>query len=88
MMEFNLDKNIIDIKKNGSQETLKFELHAFGGTPAVLRESKAFKIDSDSMSEVMHLTKYFGPYNITKTVEDKFVFSKEGQSAVISKYKW
>ena len=88
MMEFNLDKNIIDVKKNGSQETLKFELHAFGGTPAVLRESKAFKIDSESMSEVIHLTKYFGPYNITKTVEDKFVFSKEGQSAVISKYKW
>ena len=88
MMEFKLDNNIFEIKKNGSRDTLQFELHAFGGTPAVLKESKAFKIDSDSMSEVMHLTKYFGPYHITKTVENKFVFSKDGQSAVISKYKW
>ena len=88
MMEFKLDNNIISVKKTGSQDTLKFELHAYGNTQSVLKEVKAFKIDSDSMSEVIHLTKFFGPYNITKTNEDRFVFSKGGHSAVVSKYKW
>jgi len=88
MMEFKLDNNIISVKKTGSQDTLKFELHAYGNTPAILKEVRAFKIDADAMSEVIHLTKFFGPYNITKTNEDRFVFSKGGHSALVSKYKW
>lgn len=87
LMEFKLDNNIISVKKQGG-EKLKFELHAFGDTKMVMKEIKAFKIDESAMSECMFLTKYFGPYNITKTYEDRFVFSKNGESALLSKYKW
>lgn len=87
MMEFKLDKNLIEIKKQNADK-LKFELHAFGNTTMVMKESKAFKIDEESMSECMWLTKYFGPYNITKTVENKFIFSKGQESAVLSKHGW
>jgi hypothetical protein len=88
MMEFKLDNNIVSIKKQGSNETLKFELHAFGPTNMVMNETKAFKIDMDSMAECTFLTKYFGPYNITKTNEDQFIFSKGGESALMSKNGW
>ena len=88
MMEFKLDNNIVSIKKQGSHETLKFELHAFGPTNMVMNETKAFKIDMDSMAECTFLTKYFGPYNITKTNEDQFIFSKGGESALMSKNGW
>ena len=88
MMEFKLDNNIVSIKKQGSNETLKFELHAFGPTNMVMNETKAFKIDMDSMAECTFLTKYFGPYNITKTNEDQFIFSKGGESALMSKSGW
>ena len=88
LLEFKLDKNIIAVKKRGAQEELKFELHAYGNTNDVLKETRAFKIDTESMSECLFLTKYFGPYNITKTYEDKFIFSKGGESALVSKYKW
>ena len=87
MMEFKLDNNIIEIKKQG-KDKLKFELHAFGETKLVMNETKAFKIDESAMSECMWLTKYFGPYNITKTYEDKFIFSKGGESALVSKHQW
>ena len=87
MMEFKLDNNIIEIKKQGADK-LKFELHAFGETKLVMNETKAFKIDESAMSECMWLTKYFGPYNITKTYEDKFIFSKGGESALVSKHQW
>lgn len=87
MMEFKLDNNIIEVTKQG-YDKLKFQLHAFGETKMVMNETKAFKIDESAMSECMWLTKYFGPYNITKTYEDKFIFSKGGESALISKYKW
>ena len=88
MMEFKLDNNIITIKKQNDQSQLQFELHAYGDTSSVIKEVKAFKIDQDSMSEVMHLTKYFGPYNITKTNENRFIFSKGGHTCLVSKYKW
>jgi hypothetical protein len=88
LLEFKLDKNIIAVKKRGTQEELKFELHAYGNTNNILKETRAFKIDANSMSECLFLTKYFGPYNITKTYEDKFIFSKGGESALVSKYKW
>ena len=88
LLEFKLDKNIISIKKNGTHEELRFELHSYGNTNDILKETRAFKIDSDSMAECLFLTKYFGPYNITKTFEDKFIFSKGGESALVSKYKW
>ena len=88
MLEFKLDNNIISVTKPGNRDQLKFELHAYGPSENVLKESKAFKIDTGSMAECLHLTKYFGPYNITKTYEDKFIFSKAGQSALVSKYKW
>jgi len=88
MMEFKLDNNIISVKKEGSQDFLKFELHAFGPTQPLLQESKAFAIDMDSMAECTFLTKYFGPYHITKTTEGKFIFSKNNESVVMSKYKW
>jgi len=53
-----------------------------------LGEVKAFKIDADSMSECMYFTKYFGPYQISKTTEDKFIFSKGGESVLVSKNGW
>jgi len=88
MMEFKLDNNIVAIKKQGSHETLKFELHAFGTTSMIMNEIKAFKLDQTAMSECMYLTKYFGPYQITKTTEDRFIFSKGGESALLSKSGW
>jgi hypothetical protein len=84
MMEFKLDNNLFTVKKQNA-DTLKFELHAYGNTNMIMNEVKAFKIDESAMSECMWLTKYFGPYNITKTYEDKFVFSKNGQSALVSR---
>ena len=88
MMEFKLDNNIMSIKKQGSHEELRFELHAFGSTNLIMNEVKAFKLDESAMSECMYLTKYFGPYQITKTTEDRFIFSKDGQSALMSKAGW
>jgi hypothetical protein len=88
MMEFKLDNNIVSIKKQGSHETLRFELHAFGSTNLIMNEVKAFKLDESAMSECMYLTKYFGPYQITKTTEDRFIFSKGGESALMSKAGW
>jgi len=87
MMEFRLDNNIITCKKQNA-EALKFELHAFGPTKLVMNEVKAFKLDESSMAECMFMTKYFGPYQITKTTEDRFVFSKNGESALLSKRGW
>lgn len=84
MMEFKLDNNLFTVKKQNA-DTLKFELHAYGNTNMIMNEVKAFKIDESAMSECMWLTKYFGPYNITKTNEDRFVFSKNGQSALVSR---
>ena len=74
MMEFKLDNNIVQIKKRGADVPLKFELHAFGSTGIIMNEIKAFKLDESAMSECMYLTKYFGPYQITKTTEDRFIF--------------
>ena len=87
MMEFKLDNNMLQIKKQNA-DTLKFELHAFGSTNMIMNEIKAFKLDESAMSECMYLTKYFGPYQITKTTEDRFIFSKDGQSALMSKAGW
>ena len=88
MMQFKLDNNIVSIKKQGADVPLKFELHAFGSTNMIMNEIKAFKLDESAMSECMYLTKYFGPYQITKTTEDRFVFSKNGESALLSKSGW
>lgn len=87
MMEFKLDNNVITMKKQNA-DTLKFELHAFGETKMLMNEVKAFQLDAESMSECMWLTKYFGPYQITKTTEDRFIFSKGGESALLSKNGW
>lgn len=87
MMEFKLDNNVVTIKKQNADK-LKFELHAFGTTNMIMNEIKAFKLDESAMSECMFLTKYFGPYQITKTTEDRFIFSKDGQSALMSKSGW
>ena len=87
MMEFKLDNNMVQIKKQNA-DTLKFELHAFGSTNMIMNEIRAFKLDESAMSECMYLTKYFGPYQITKTTEDRFIFSKDGQSALMSKAGW
>ena len=87
MMEFKLDNNIVTIKKQNADK-LKFELHAFGDTKLIMNEIKAFKLDESAMSECMYLTKYFGPYQITKTTEDRFIFSKGGESALMSKAGW
>ena len=67
---------------------LKFELHKFGPTNEIMKEAKAFAIDMASVAECTHLTKYFGPYNITKTTENKFIFSKGNESALLSKSGW
>ena len=87
MMEFKLDNNIIKIKKQNA-DSLRFELHAFGTTSMIMNEVKAFKLDESAMSECLFLTKYFGPYQITKTTENRFVFSKDGESALLSKSGW
>ena len=87
MMEFKLDNNIITCKKQNA-EALKFELHAFGDTNLIMKEVKAFKLDESAMAECMFMTKYFGPYQITKTTEDRFVFSKDGESALMKKSGW
>jgi hypothetical protein len=87
MMEFKLDNNIVTIKKQNADK-LKFELHAFGSTNMIMNEVKAFKLDESAMSECLFLTKYFGPYQITKTTEDRFIFSKGGESALMSKSGW
>ena len=87
MMEFKLDNNIISCKKQNAEE-LRFELHAFGSTNMIMNEIKAFKLDESAMSECMFMTKYFGPYQITKTTEDRFIFSKNGESALLSKSGW
>ena len=84
MMEFKLDNNIVTIKKQGA-DTLKFELHAFGDTNMIINEVKAFRLDETAMSECLWMTKYFGPYQITKTTEDRFIFSKGGESVLISR---
>ena len=84
MMEFKLDNNVMSVKKQGA-DTLKFELHAFGNTNMIMNEVKAFRLDETAMSECMWLTKYFGPYQITKTTEDRFIFSKGGESALLSR---
>ena len=88
MMEVKLDNNVLDVKKHGTDVSIKFELHAYGDTNRIMNEVKAFKIDADSMSECMYFTKYFGPYQIAKTTEDRFIFSKEGQSCIVSKNGW
>jgi len=87
MMEFKLDNNMVEIKKRNA-DTLRFELHAFGNTNLIMNEIKAFRIDESAMAECMFLTKYFGPYQITKTTEDRFIFSKGGESALLSKSGW
>jgi len=84
MMEFKLDNNIVAIKKRNAEE-LKFELHAFGNTNMIMNEVKAFRLDEAAMSECLWMTKYFGPYQITKTTEDRFIFSKGGESALLSR---
>ena len=87
MMEFKLDDNVMTVKKQNA-DTLKFELHGFGNTKNIMNEVKAFRLDADAMSECMWMTKYFGPYQITKTTEDRFIFSKGGESALLSKSGW
>ena len=87
MMNCKLDNNIVEIKKRNA-DTLKFELHAFGSTNLIMNEIKAFRIDESAMAECMFLTKYFGPYQMTKTTEDRFIFSKGGESALLSKSGW
>jgi hypothetical protein len=87
MMEFKLDNNIVEVKKRNA-DILKFELHAFGTTNMIMNEVKAFRLDESAISECIWLTKYFGPYQITKTTEDRFIFSKGGESALLSKSGW
>ena len=88
MMECRVTENTMTVRKTGAGHDLKFELHKFGPTNEIMKEAKAFKIDIDSIAECTHLTKYFGPYDITKTNEDQFIFTKGDQSALISKSGW
>ena len=88
MMECKITENIMSVKKTGAGHELRFEIHKFGPTKEIMDEAKAFKIDMDSIAECTHLTKYFGPYQISKTNEDRFVFSKGGESVLISKNGW
>lgn len=83
LIEFKLDDNHIHVSK-GSDKRI-FELKAYGDTQSVLKEVQAFKIDMDSMAECIELTKYFGPFNITKTSNDDYVFSKNNESCIIGK---
>jgi len=87
-MTFKLEENIMTVQKHSDPNSLQFKLHMWGKTEDVMKECKAFLVDSKSMAECMYFTKYFGPYHITKTTEDRFIFTKGGDSAVVSKYKW
>ena len=88
MMECKFEESTMSVKKTGAGHDLKFEIHTFGPTTDIMKEAKAFKIDLDSIAECTHLTKYFGPYDITKTNENKFIFTKGEQSALVSKIGW
>ena len=88
MLECKMQDNILSVKKTGSQQELQFEIHKVGNTNEIMKETKAFAIDMESVAECTHLTKYFGPYNITKTTENRFIFSKGDQSALLSKSGW
>ena len=88
MLECKLQDNILSVKKSGTQQELQFEIHKVCKTNEIMKEAKAFAIDMASVAECTHLTKYFGPYNITKTTENKFIFSKGDQSALLSKSGW
>ena len=88
MMECKINENTMTVKKAGAGHDLKFELHKFGPTDDIMKEAKAFKIDMESIAECTHLTKYFGPYDITKTNENQFIFTKGDQSALLSKSGW
>ena len=88
MMECKITENILTVKKTGAGHDLKFELHKFGPTNEIMKAANAFKIDMDSIAECTHLTKYFGPYDITKTNENQFIFTKGNQSALVSKSGW
>ena len=88
MMECKITENILSVKKTGAGHELKFEMHKFGPTNEIMKEAKAFALDIDSIAECTYLTKYFGPYQITKTTEDRFIFSKNGESALLSKNGW
>jgi len=87
LIEFKLDNNVISVKKNNT-DPMKLELHQYGDTQSVLKEIKAFDLSQDAVSECIYFTKYFGPYNISKTNEGKFVFSKENKTALVSKHNW
>ena len=88
MMECKINENTMTVKKAGAGQDLKFEIHKFGTTDDIMKEAKAFKIDMESIAECTHLTKYFGPYDITKTNENQFIFTKGDQSALLSKSGW
>ena len=88
MLECKLNENILSVKKTGTQQELQFEIHKVGTTNDIMKEAKAFAIDMGSIAECTHLTKYFGPYNITKTTENKFIFTKGQESALLSKSGW
>lgn len=88
MLECKINENIISVKKTGTDQSLQFEIHQVGPTSQIVKEAKAFAIDMDAMAECTHLTKYFGPYNITKTTENKFIFTKGDQSVLLSKSGW
>lgn len=88
MIECKMQDNILNVKKSGTQQELQFEIHKVGPTNEIMKEAKAFAIDMDAIAECTHLTKYFGPYNITKTTENKFIFSKGNESALLSKSGW
>ena len=88
MLECKMEDNILSVQKSGTQQTLQFEIHNVGPTNDIIKETKAFAIDMDSVAECTHLTKYFGPYNITKTTENRFIFSKGNESVLLSKHNW
>lgn len=88
MLECKINDNIISFEKPGIHNSLNFHIHQFGNTHQIIKESKAFAIDHKAMAECLYLTKYFGMNGITKTTENKFIFSRGDQSAVLSKYKW
>jgi len=88
MMECKILENTMSVKKTGAGHELKFEIHKFGPTQDIMKEAKSFKIDMDSIAECTHLTKYFGPYDITKTNENKFIFTNGDKSALVSKVGW
>lgn len=78
-----IEKNVLTFKRF-SNRPVKMELKEQGTRTEILSNLKGtIRIDENSTSEAIWLTKYFGNYNITK-YDDQFVF-EDGNNVLVFK---